>query len=85
VKRTIFFLLIISICLTACGNQELKRNLEQQQQIIDDLNANVEKLEGKLQTLEQTTKTLQKEISEVKDNVKKTSPAYLEGSIQEGS
>ncbi|BBM83663.1 hypothetical protein [Candidatus Uabimicrobium amorphum] len=73
------------LLLSGCVSSPLQETVEIQQNTIDDLSSRLEKLEGKLDIQQQKIDGLEKELSTMKSGLRKVTPGYLEGTIQEGN
>ncbi|WP_372369055.1 hypothetical protein [Candidatus Uabimicrobium sp. HlEnr_7] len=75
---------IAAIILCSCASP-VQETVEIQQNTIDDLSSRLEKMEGKLEIQQQKIDGLESEINTMKSGLRKVTPGYLEGTIQEGN
>lgn len=75
---------LLSLCFGCQSNAHLTKSVEQQQQIINELQTKVAKMEAVMTQVQQDVQGLKQESSIVKEDIKKVQPGYVEGNLQEG-
>jgi outer membrane murein-binding lipoprotein Lpp len=85
-KNMMIILILSTVVMVFCGcaTPATGARSDQQQLMVNELDAKVKKLEMQLNQMQSDMNEQKKELSKLKQDVQKVKPGYIEGTTQEG-
>lgn len=86
-KKTILLVatIVIAVITTGCQTTASGANMDQQQLMINEMDAKIKKMDTQLSILQKEVKVLRSEVNKFNQSVRKVQGAYVDGSTQEGN